>query len=79
MGFLQPINITMQDMSLREKGLYEAEAHLLGAADFSQNADHGKGYINLLRLFEHQDDMYFDVFFIMKIIYSTHADHYMRP
>jgi len=61
LGFLQPMNITMQDMSLREKGLYEAEAHLLGAADFSQNADHGKGYINLLRLFEHQDDMYFDV------------------
>lgn len=60
-GFLQPMNITMCNMDIYEKSLYEGEAHIQGAADFSKHADQGTGYINLMRLFEHQNDMYFDV------------------
>ena len=60
-GFLQPINTTMEDMSLREKSLYEIETCLTGAEEFRNSAGDEEGYINLLRLFEHQDEMYFDI------------------
>ncbi len=59
--FLQPINAVMRQMSLREKSLYEQERRISGAVDFETLAGDGKGYINLLDLFEHQDDMYFDL------------------
>lgn len=59
-GFLQPMNITMTHMSLREKSIFEREARIIGAKDFAQSANDADGYINLMRLFEHQDEMYFD-------------------
>ena len=49
------------DMSLREKSLYEIETCLTGAEEFRNSAGDEEGYINLLRLFEHQDEMYFDI------------------
>lgn len=60
-GFLQPINITIQNKTLREKSLYELEEHMVGAEEFAQFACDGEGYINLMHLFNQQDEMYFDV------------------
>lgn len=60
LSFLQPMNFTMKDMSLREKSLFERECRIVGANDFSQNANSESDYINLMRIFEHQDEMYFD-------------------
>lgn len=60
-GFLQPMNMTMNDMSLWEKSLYEQDGHRAAATEFSNLAKDGEGYINLMRLFEHQDGMFFDV------------------
>lgn len=61
-GFLQPMNMTMDSMSVWEKSLYEQEDAIVGAKEFAQSAvEEGGGYINLMRLFEHQDNMYFDV------------------
>ena len=34
---------------------------LTGAEEFRNSAGDEEGYINLLRLFEHQDEMYFDI------------------
>lgn len=61
LGFLQPINITMERMDLREKSLFELDHRIVGAMDFAQSECNGHGYINLLRLFEHQDDMFIDI------------------
>ena len=60
-GFLQPINHTMSNVSLWEKSVYELEDHTKGARDFNQSANDEDGYINLMRLFEHRDEMYFDM------------------
>ena len=61
-GFLQPMNMTMDNMSVWEKSLYEQEDTMVGAREFAQSATNVEaGYINLMRLFEHQDNMYFDV------------------
>lgn len=60
-GFLQPMNITMENMTLWEKSLYESETHIEGAKDFSQLAGNSPDYTNLMQLFEHQDDMFFDI------------------
>lgn len=61
--FLQPMNITMTSMDLQEKSLYEREQRIEGARSFSKFADEENDnlYINLMRLFEHQDGMYFDI------------------
>lgn len=58
--FLQPMNITMKDMSLYEKTVYEMDNRSEGAKAFSQLANDEEGYINLMRLFEHQDEMFVD-------------------
>lgn len=62
-GILQPMNITMKHMDIREKSLYEREMRVVGAEDFSKSADADKQdiYNNLMRLFEHRDEMYFDI------------------
>ena len=60
-GFLQPMNMTINDMSTWEKSLYEQDGHMGAAEEFSDFAKDGEGYINLMRLFEHHDGMYFDV------------------
>lgn len=59
-GFLQPMNITISQKSLREKSLFEREVRITGTKDFSQFANDEDDYVNLMRLFEHQDEMYFD-------------------
>ena len=61
LGFLQPMNITMEQMSLWEKSTYELEKHMEGAREFMKCANDNEGYINLMQLFEHQDGMYFDM------------------
>ena len=62
-GILQPMNITMKHMDIREKSLYEREMRVIGAEDFLKSADMDSenAYINLMRLFEHKDEMYFDI------------------
>lgn len=62
-GFLQPMNITMDSMSVWEKSLYEQEETMTGAMEFAKSVTNRKGeeYIDLMRLFEHQDNMYLDV------------------
>ena len=60
-GFLQPMNITMENKSIREKSMYEREAHMIGAMDFARLQSDNDDYVNLMRLFEHQDEMYFDM------------------
>lgn len=59
--FLQPMNITMNQKSLEEKSLYEREMRVQGAREFAKYAGDGNGYINLMKMFEHQDGMYFDI------------------
>lgn len=59
-GFLQPMNVTINHMTLQEKSLYEVEEHIVGAQDFAQLANDESDYINLMRLFEQRDEMYFD-------------------
>lgn len=61
LGFLQPMNITMRQMNLWEKSTYELEEHMIGARDFMHLANNNDNYINLMSLFEHQDEMYFDM------------------
>jgi hypothetical protein len=53
--------MTINDMSTWEKSLYEQDGHMGAAEEFSDFAKDGEGYINLMRLFEHHDGMYFDV------------------
>lgn len=59
-GVLQPMNMTMDQMTVWEKSLYEQEEHKEGAKEFAGNAESGRGYINMLRLFERQHEMFFD-------------------
>lgn len=73
-GFLQPINITIQNKTLREKSLYELEEHKVGAEEFAQSACDGAGYINLMHLFEQQDEMYFDVCHYTDMAHGIIAD-----
>lgn len=61
LGFLQPMNITMKQMDLWEKSTYELEKHMIGARDFMCLANTNDNYINLMSLFEHRDEMYFDM------------------
>lgn len=60
-GFLQPMNVSMSHMTLREKSLYELEEHIVGAQSFVQAEDDEHGYINLMKIFEHQEEMFFDM------------------
>lgn len=60
LGFLQPMNIAMEHMDLREKSLYELEHCLEGAMDFKLSACQKEHYVNLLRIFEHKDNMFID-------------------
>lgn len=60
-GFLQPMNITMAQMNLYEKSLFESERHIIGAKTFDECADDESGYINLMRLFEHKNGMFVDI------------------
>lgn len=60
MGFLQPMNITMEHMSLKEKSLYEFDNRIVAARDFAQRAVTEYKCINLMNMFEHQDDMFID-------------------
>lgn len=60
LSFLQPMNITMDHMTLWEKSTYELEAHIAGAREFADSANDNDNYINLMRLFEHKDEMYID-------------------
>lgn len=60
-GFLQPMNMAVDDMSLHEKTVYEMDGRSEGAKEFSEKANNEEGYVNLLRLFEHQDEMFFDL------------------
>lgn len=48
-------------MDLWEKSLYEMEEFIDGVGDFIQSSVEGNDYINLMHIFEHQNDMYFDV------------------
>lgn len=59
-GFLQPMNVTMTNMTLREKSLFEDERRLKGSSEFARFVNEADGYINLMRLFEHLDEMYID-------------------
>lgn len=60
-GILQPMNMAMESMNLCERALYEQEMHKMGAEEFMHHAEHADEYINLMQLFEHRDEMYFDV------------------
>lgn len=60
-GFLQPFNISMEHMTVQEKSLYEKESSIEGAKEFKNSASSNEDYINLINLFDHQDEMYFDV------------------
>lgn len=59
-GFLMPMNATMSHMGLQEKSMFEAEANIEGAREFAAAACDGDGYINLMRIFEHQEEMFID-------------------
>lgn len=59
-GFLQPMNIMMSHMSLHEKSMHEAEINIAGAKVFEKEACDGEGYINLMKIFEHQEEMFID-------------------
>jgi hypothetical protein len=58
--FLQPMNITMKSMNLQEKSIFERQERIDGANSFTSHSDNEVGYINIMRIFEHQDDMFFD-------------------
>lgn len=60
-SFLQPLNMYMEDMSLSEKIQFEAEAHSKGCRNFYEQATDEDIYINLIDLFHHRENMYFDV------------------
>ncbi len=59
-GFLQPIDSTMSQMTLRERSLYADTKNKLFCDDFRKSANDKDGYINLLHLLQHQDGMTFD-------------------
>ncbi len=60
-GFLQPMNVSMESMTLSEKALYEDDGDIEGGSDFRQFSGVENGYINFMQLFEHQNEMYFDI------------------
>ncbi len=59
-SFLQPMNILMEDMSIREKSVFEGERTIIGKSGFACYVNDKDGYVNLMRLFEHQEGMYMD-------------------
>lgn len=59
-GFLQPMNVAMRHMSLRERSLFKEEGRLIEDNEFMYAASDNDGYINLMNLFEHQEEMYID-------------------
>lgn len=59
-GFLQPMNIVMSCENLREKSLFEEEGRLVEDNKAINSAPYNYEYINLMRLFEHQEEMYID-------------------
>ena len=61
LGFLQPMNITMSIKDLWEKSVYEVENAIIGAWNFVESAHGSDVYINLMQLFEHQEERYIDL------------------
>lgn len=60
-GFLQPINLLMENMTLHEKSIYEGEETCEESIrEFRKFASDNEDYINLLKLFEHKEGMMFD-------------------
>lgn len=60
LGFLQPMNMAMQNMTLFEKSYFDMEVHHIGCKAFAQFSSENEEYINLLHLFDHQEEMYID-------------------
>jgi hypothetical protein len=58
-SFLQPMNITMNSKNLQEMSMYGQE-QMEGVRSFSENANDSSDYVNIMRLFEHQDEMFVD-------------------
>lgn len=73
-GFLQPMNITMSQMTLWEKSRYELEGHIEASRDFMEHADSCGDYINLMQLFEHRDEMYVDMAHYTDLAHEMIAD-----
>ena len=61
LGFLQPMNITMSIKDLWEKSVYEVENAIIGAWNFVESTHGSDVYINLMQLFEHQEERYIDL------------------
>lgn len=59
-GFLQPMNVVIKCMNLQEKSLFEEEGRLIEDWESIYSVSGNDEYINLMRLFEHQKDMYID-------------------
>ena len=55
------MNVSMESMTLSEKALYEDDGDIEGGSDFRQFSGVENGYINFMQLFEHQNEMYFDI------------------
>lgn len=59
-SFLEPINITKSDKDLWSKSVYELENHIVDVEKFSESVNDEEAYINFMRIFENQDEMYMD-------------------
>lgn len=59
-GFLQPMNVVLKCMNLQEKSLFEEEGRLIEDWESISSVSGNDDYINFMRLFEHQKDMYID-------------------
>lgn len=71
-GFLQPMNMTMEKMDLKERAIFERERGKRGAVEFGSLANEEDGYINLMRMFEHTEGMFVDA-----VHYSDEANKYL--
>lgn len=60
-SFLQPINMNKPFESLQEKSWFELPTKKQGAREFFERANDNEGYVNLLKLFWGDEDMYWDV------------------
>ncbi|MDE7314178.1 MAG: SGNH/GDSL hydrolase family protein [Mucispirillum sp.] len=60
-GFLQPMNLSMSSMTLRESSLFGDEKTSPALEVFRRFADREDCYRNIMPLFEHQNEMYFDI------------------
>lgn len=80
--FLQPMNIVMQDMDVWEKSIYEMESHMVGSKEFAEFSNKESKYINLMQLFEHQNEMYMDMAHYTNKAHEIIADQvykYIKP